>query len=277
MRGLVGEYLVEQYLISEGYKIRSYGHPPSTHFSSDEEIEIMNKIKDSDLKDISSQWGMGWTDEQDWWEHLEKNRVDKSDSLCAGYDDIKPFFYAQEKTRKNDVFYFAEHNKNDWLKFIGGKVSIKKDNFFRLIALSEGYVQSLYFNKKFRKKYKITDNQFSGWPGKFDIIAYKEGGFFSKNNYYAFEIKVNGGQLNNAQRIRLGLLQHYGFNAQLINIKINEEQMMNAIENDVYEYDEIIFKDDVQLDKVKFFRLEDFEQHIKNAHSGKESDNHLLK
>ena len=153
---------------------------------------------------------------------------------------------------------------------------LTKENFFRLNLLTTYYGQTLSWeHKKYMKKYKFKNEMAIGTSHyRYDFVAYKEGRnetFLSKllnrtNRYYAIEVKTNSSDLNTGQKIRLGLMKRYGFNAQVINVIINDNQIENAINNGVYEYDDIIIKDDFGLSKVKFFNIKDFREIVQDTY-----------
>ena len=289
IRGLVGEYLAHQYLISEHFDIRNYGSPPSdSKMIEDEKLEKKVKIRKSGIKQIyeyapnpidycyrreRGESKYGYTDGDRWKEKY---------AWTYGSAEVKKvlnFFVEDEKKRKNDVFYWRERDMDKWLDFIDGDISNTKENFYRLNMLISHYIDCLLKRDKYSKKLKLDDYDWIGnnWPGKYDVIGYKKipkydaigykfGEFFTTGEYYAIEIKVNTSTLSHPQIIRLGLLQKYGFNVMVVNVKISEEKMINAVENDVYEYDEMILNEDVDLSKVKFFKETYFKQFIKSLH-----------
>tara|TARA_Y100001970_G_C14128771_1_gene800450 strand:+ start:128 stop:1075 length:948 start_codon:yes stop_codon:yes gene_type:complete len=290
IRGLVGEYLAQQYLISKKYKLRHIGKGYS---SSDIEKEYKykpdtNNPNNMDIRRIEEFY---WDFHTPFLENVKNPRIGFSDGYGVDYCKqkgrtytfpiIQKYFKKEFKTRKDDIFYFFETDVSKWLDFVNKNpddIPKTKDNFYRLYLLITNYIHLMEWKvgrkNKFRKALTHKD---IGTGTDIDIIGYKEDfvsdSFLSKltnkktiNNYYAIEVKLNSSYLSNFQKIRLGLLQKYGFNAMMLNVKIDNNQLENALFNGIYEYNEIIEITDFRLSDVEFFIKEEFNQDIIYLH-----------
>tara|TARA_B100002051_G_scaffold264985_1_gene290480 strand:- start:34 stop:981 length:948 start_codon:yes stop_codon:yes gene_type:complete len=293
-RGVIGEYIAGKYLLDKGFKVGIFGGG---------DWGAKNKvIKKLNLKENKSpivlEQEIGYPHKDKMWKKrpltygfmaVDRDNLDKFEKNLQGKDEVaqKSDFNFYHHNCTDDTFFWKENSKDKWLEFQDNKVSTTKENFFRLNLLTTYYTQSLWWNsKKYIRKYKLTEDDFLANHYRYDYVAYKKQekeeesktlfnrilDYFKNpteveetDSYYAIEVKVNSSKLNSGQIMRLGLLQKYGFNAQVINIIINDAQVDNAINNGIYECDDIIIKDDFGLSKLKIFNIEDFKETIKKA------------
>ncbi len=269
VKGIIGEYVAQRYLLSNNFEIRAFGGMEfdGTGFDSSDyhqfsfkgdirenlNIPSINEYKYWDVMDNASS---GYSDGNEYWKEEKNGTV----LLPVVYK----YFNKEEKNRKNDIFYFKENNPDKWFDFINKEppnIEKSKDNFFRLNLLISYYIDDLweYRDEKNKFRDKIKRSWFGGHPGKYDLIGYK-------NSYYAIEVKLNSSSLSNSQKIRLGLLEYYGFNIMVLNVMMSKKTMDDAINNGIYNYDEIRIIDKIDLSKVKFFDINEFKYVIEKKY-----------
>ena len=272
--GTLAEYVVGKYLKSNGFQIRNYGGVDASilvdhHNFKPDEVESMyfgelrefiidtanTNSKEHNLKEIKNLIA-GYSDSDKFYNKLRKGGI-----------VLKPIvdkhFKQEEKSRKDDIFYFKENDIDKWLDFLNkdpNDIPKTKENFFRLNLLITNYIDQLWYKhgRKNRLRPKITADEL-GTGMDFDIVGYK-------NDYYAIEVKLNSSRLSKLQKVRLGILKRYGFNVMIINVKMSHKTIENAFINGIYDYDNIEESTNIGLSKVKFYLEEEFKQDIIHLH-----------